>query len=415
MAKIKLLAITSILVFTFAFVLPCAAAQVVEVVDNGVQLSVNLNGSPVDFDQPPYISASNRTMVPIRFIAEKFGAQVNWDSINNAVTIMGDKVVVLNIGSAKATIDGADYNLDTSAVVTGGRTMVPLRFVGEALGAEVKYTRIESPQSELINSLPGIQEVHITGVRWINDSSIPSWVVTGLNSNNYIILTTQEWTKLDDFSSNAGEKFSLKSVAGGPLVDATIIRSFSKGDGSLQGYILNIDPQQYKWGMTAGVGFNIIPAVPNNKYKWSIPTGITVIKPLDRPEDDLKQVHINGVLWHGDNRIDSWTNSFGFDFLITVEEPAVNFPTEEPVRDMLGRFIYKAGSKFVLKAQGYPDINIQASGTTDDGKKTFKALIVNMDAQEKSKMVPGVSYTLHSVNNNPEYRWIIRDGVSITG
>jgi hypothetical protein len=79
-------------------------------------------------------------MVPVSIIAQQLGATVDWDPAALTVTIKGEKVVVLTIGSATATIDGSPITLQAPATVTGGRTMVPLRFVSEALGAEVAYT-----------------------------------------------------------------------------------------------------------------------------------------------------------------------------------------------------------------------------------------------------------------------------------
>jgi len=145
--KYSKLGIAVALMFTlmFSFILPCSAAQTVKVINDG-NLSVEVNGTRVNFDQSPYIS-NGRTMVPFRAIAEALGAKVNWDTVSEKVTITGDKKVELIIGSTKVLVDGNEVTLDTPAVVIGGCTMVPLRFVGEALGAKVVYTQIGKPAS----------------------------------------------------------------------------------------------------------------------------------------------------------------------------------------------------------------------------------------------------------------------------
>lgn len=128
-----------VILMMFAFALPCSAAQTVEVINDGKLLIVNVNGEKVNFDQSPYIS-NGRTMVPFGAIAKALGAKVNWDTASKKVTITGNKKVELIIGSIKAMVDGNEVALDSPAVIVGGRTMVPLAFVGGALGAEVSYT-----------------------------------------------------------------------------------------------------------------------------------------------------------------------------------------------------------------------------------------------------------------------------------
>jgi len=123
----------------FSLILPCSATQKVEVFNDGKQLIVNINGKQVNCDQQPYI-ANNCTMVPVSIIAKQLGATVDWNPATKTITIKGETLVLLTIGSATATKDGSPITLQAPATITGGRTMVPLRFVSEALGAEISYT-----------------------------------------------------------------------------------------------------------------------------------------------------------------------------------------------------------------------------------------------------------------------------------
>lgn len=98
-----------------------------------------INGQTVASDVAPVI-VNGRTLVPARVIAETLGAHVDWDARTRRVTVtMGDTEVVLTVDSKKARIGGKPATLDVPALVLKGRTMVPLRFISEALGAEVGW------------------------------------------------------------------------------------------------------------------------------------------------------------------------------------------------------------------------------------------------------------------------------------
>jgi len=106
--------------------------------DPGV-IRVLLNGRPLTFDVPPQVIA-DRTMVPMRAIFEALGAQVDWDGATQTVTGTRDgTVVVLQIGSTSPTVNGRVVNIDAPGVIVDSRTLVPLRFFGEAFGMNVDW------------------------------------------------------------------------------------------------------------------------------------------------------------------------------------------------------------------------------------------------------------------------------------
>ncbi len=79
------------------------------------------------------------TYVPLRGVLEKLGATVNYDnSSRSIVATKGDKTVKLP-AEGDATVNGETVNLDAPAFIMGGRTMVPLRFMAETFDAEVNY------------------------------------------------------------------------------------------------------------------------------------------------------------------------------------------------------------------------------------------------------------------------------------
>ena len=113
--------------------IPASAANLTE-----SDIKVTVDGTAVDFpDQKPIIQ-NDRTLVPIRFIAESLGYEVEWDSIENAAVI-DDGRVKLWIGTDKAELDGKKVTLDTSSALVNDRTMVPLRAVAETLDCTVDW------------------------------------------------------------------------------------------------------------------------------------------------------------------------------------------------------------------------------------------------------------------------------------
>lgn len=107
-------------------------------------IRVYVDGILVHFpDQQPYIDQNNRTLVPVRFVSEALGAKVDWKGQKQEVDInheAKDKHVLLWVGKRDYTVNGQTARMDTQAVLTDqARVMVPLRFVSEALGADVRW------------------------------------------------------------------------------------------------------------------------------------------------------------------------------------------------------------------------------------------------------------------------------------
>ena len=97
-----------------------------------------VNNELVNGDAAPYV-ADGRTMVPIRALTETFGAEVNYDNDAKTVTIVdGDTTVVMTIGETTYTVNGEEQTMDVAPVIgSSDRTYVPVRFVAEALGYKV--------------------------------------------------------------------------------------------------------------------------------------------------------------------------------------------------------------------------------------------------------------------------------------
>ncbi len=88
------------------------------------------------------IIKNERTLVPVRFIAESLGAKVVWNEKSSTVNVsLGGKNVELVIGSTSMKVGGKKVALDAPAEVIGNRTFIPLRKLTEALGKKVFYDR----------------------------------------------------------------------------------------------------------------------------------------------------------------------------------------------------------------------------------------------------------------------------------
>lgn len=123
--------------------------------NNSTAVKVYINGAPVYFDVPPTVDLStNRTLVPFRKIFESLGAEVWFDEDTNSVCgKKGNISIRLPINQTKAYINGQEILLDAPSRISDKRTLVPLRFVSQALGYEVTALGNASDLKVFINTL----------------------------------------------------------------------------------------------------------------------------------------------------------------------------------------------------------------------------------------------------------------------
>lgn len=101
--------------------------------------TVILDRKPLSFDVPPTI-INGRTLVPFREIFEGLGATLEWDGKTQTVVASKGLVKVqVTVGETEAFKNGKSVMLEVPAAVINGRTMVPLRFVSEAMGSIVDW------------------------------------------------------------------------------------------------------------------------------------------------------------------------------------------------------------------------------------------------------------------------------------
>ncbi len=106
---------------------------------NTDRIRVILNGEELQLDADPII-ADDTTLIPLRNVLEALGLTVDWDEETSTVTAQKDGITLsLTIGSTDAKVNGESKKLLTAPRISNDRTIVPIRFIAEALGCAVGW------------------------------------------------------------------------------------------------------------------------------------------------------------------------------------------------------------------------------------------------------------------------------------
>jgi len=151
------------------------------------EVAVTINGEAVEFDVPPQI-IDGRTMVPMRAIFEALGATVDWDDEAQTViaTTADYSQIHMQIGNTTIFVGGSLRAMDVAPQLVGGRTMIPARFVAEAMGMEVSWDNetgtvvITSPPTRVISVATGRNSSYAVtndGTLW--DVARGYYIITG--------------------------------------------------------------------------------------------------------------------------------------------------------------------------------------------------------------------------------------------
>jgi len=102
-------------------------------------VTVVVDGEVIEPDVPP-VNLQGRVFVPLRPIFEALRAEVHWDQATRRVTAQANgRTVTLTIGSRQAVVNGKSLQMDVEPFILANRTMIPVRFVSQALGREVTW------------------------------------------------------------------------------------------------------------------------------------------------------------------------------------------------------------------------------------------------------------------------------------
>lgn len=131
-------------------------------------ITILVNGEKIAYDVAPVIE-NDRTLVPVRALAESLGASVQWLGQQSQVIVnKDDRSIKLTIGQPNAYINGEKVELEAPARIIGNRTLVPLRFIGETLNAEVNWLPMERKITVELDqpAQPNDANIKITNFTW---------------------------------------------------------------------------------------------------------------------------------------------------------------------------------------------------------------------------------------------------------
>jgi hypothetical protein len=125
---------------------PAAAeTTVITLTIGNPNITVNGTPRPIDSSGTTPVIVAGRTLLPIRAVVEAIGGTIEWDATTKTITIVAGAVTMgLTIGNRMATVNGTMLPIDSTnatvvPLIVGGRTMLPVRFVGEQLGGTVEW------------------------------------------------------------------------------------------------------------------------------------------------------------------------------------------------------------------------------------------------------------------------------------
>lgn len=103
-------------------------------------ITLYVNGNQVVTRVMDPIQLDNRVLVPAREVFEAMGASVGWDNIQKKVTVQyKSQSILLTINQTTALINGNPVEMDVPGKIINDKVMIPIRFVSEAIGMDVEW------------------------------------------------------------------------------------------------------------------------------------------------------------------------------------------------------------------------------------------------------------------------------------
>ncbi|AOZ91477.1 family 10 glycosylhydrolase [Paenibacillus crassostreae] len=236
-----------IMILLFPGLIPSAEAQ------SSKNIRIILDGVQLTSDTAPYVIPKlNITMVPLRVISEGLGAVVTWkQSTKTAIIENTSNFIQLTNGKTTGLVNGATVSLDASVQSRNGRIMVPLRFVGEALGLQVNWNQADQSIT-LIRDVVR-PDLGSDGGNGNNGSLRGSWVSTVYNldwpsSTSYgdIEKQKEEYIKLIDNLQAIGlNSIFVQIRPAGDALYSSMLVPWSKTLTGTQGMDPGYDPLQF--------------------------------------------------------------------------------------------------------------------------------------------------------------------------
>ncbi|MDO4563229.1 MAG: cyclophilin-like fold protein [Clostridia bacterium] len=201
---------------------------------NGIQTEIDPGRGTTPIIQ------NERALVPIRAVIEAMGGSVVWDeAAQTAELAVGENNIRLIIGSNTAYLNDMPHTLDTAPTVANGRTILPIRFVAEGFGFQVNWDDT-SQTITIVRNL--VQEGVSSGFSEENNDMMLAVTLTvnsqSFSARLYDNETTQEWIKqfpvtYDMAELNGNEKYCY--ISNRLPVNSEHVGNISNGDIMLYG------------------------------------------------------------------------------------------------------------------------------------------------------------------------------------
>ncbi len=230
-------------------------------------ITIFVDDNEIELDVPPD-ARDGRTMVPIRAVAEALGADVEWVQDTQQVNMTRAGVTVtMTLNSTTATIDGNPVEMDVAPYANNGRTLIPARYVAEFFGQKVDWDNT-------------YRQVRITEDKSVaGESNLEAWAV-----NMGLIYGFQYW----------GSNYGLPRPYGQPISFGMYLRTSSQVESSREGLRNN-------WGITGREDLiSLVQRMTFHGHNDSFMQDVTIINAMnDKAFDDLveRSTGIDRYMW----------------------------------------------------------------------------------------------------------------------
>lgn len=166
-------------------------------IDNPIMI-VNNENVNIDENGTAPVIANGRTLVPIRAVVESLGGNIEWNNDSRTITIIkGNTTIQLVIDEINAKVNNNNIALDITPVIINERTMLPLRFVAESLGADVEW---DSKKRKITI----ISKADVTAVETTTETTESSTKITEKSADNKNLIVYFTMPETDGIDTVAG-------------------------------------------------------------------------------------------------------------------------------------------------------------------------------------------------------------------
>jgi len=249
------------------------------------EIGVEINSVPVEFNENsgrPFIDENNRVLVPLRIILESIGADVGWNSEENAAEARkGNIKVMIPIERSYIVRNGESIDVDARAKIVNGRTYLPIRSVMESFGYEIGWNN--ETQNVLLNEKAeahkvSIEKEEVSTEEVMNNKEVIAKIEGNTNGNllndGFIVkeddvlyyVNYNDGQKIYSYNINTKTHKMLTEKAGKYLnvINGRIVYLENNGSGDWNAFCMNVDGTEKK--QLGQTGVNYIKAFDKGVY-----------------------------------------------------------------------------------------------------------------------------------------------------